>query len=152
MTPRQKLWTLTHAYPEVFFSASWHVRLATAHCTEADSRGLTYRFGSSASEDCSIMLNDSSPTLDSYLIPRSPSLTFMYVTSTKPLLCQRTGGVVSEQLSLKVFLAEQPSSMPKGNGTLIFPHHREQFALSGLELYSISQKIFKFIRLAKEAR
>ena len=122
MTLMQVLLLLTQAYPDAFCFACWQVRLATAHWKEADSKGSTNRSGSL--EDViifSIILNCASTKLESILMPTRPSVTFMLVTRKRSLYW-RTECAGSEQLSWKNLLAEQPSSRPKGNGTVMFPH------------------------------
>jgi len=123
MTLMQVLLLLTQAYPDSFCFASWQVRLATAHCTVADSKGSTNRSGSS--EDvitiCSKELKSASGKLEFILMSTRPSVTSMRITRRRSLYW-RTECAGSRQLSWKNLLAEQPSSRPKGNGTLMFPH------------------------------
>jgi len=134
----QVLLLLTQAYPDAFCFACWQVRLATAHWKEADSKGSTNRSGSL--EDViifSTILNSPSTKLELILMPTRPSVTFILVTRKRSLYW-RTECAGSEQLSWKSLLAEQPSSRPKGNGTVMFPHRREQSSFSGFGLYPSS--------------
>jgi len=138
------LWLLTQAYPDAFCFASWQVRLATAHCTEADSKGYTNRPGSLECISTSSSVVKYSQLKLNFMLTR-PSLTSMYVTWSWSLYW-RTECAGSEQLSWKSLLAEQPSSRPKGNGTAMFPQWWEQFSFSAFGLYPAYMKKFKLLK------
>lgn len=69
-----------------------------------------------------------------------PSLTFMSVTRCSSSNW-RVEDVAFVHLSLNDFLAEQPSSRPNGNGTVMLPHKRWQFTFCAeIELYPAFDK------------